>query len=236
MKKELLKFSAAALLALMLVPQVQAASVSVTMTETAVDDLLPDGWDYLSVTVSDGVDGAIDFSVEILPTLLDINSGSNFGIEDFVLNIGSSAVTLANLVLPEGWFARQYTPPGQYAEFGDFDLLLKGGPDSRQQSLEFSIVGVEGDTIFDYVSELSSGLAEQGNVLFAANLEGFELNLEALANSDLPGTLDPEQIIPTNGKFGGSTSVVPLPPAVALSLSALAMLGLTGLRRRKLQA
>ena len=46
MKKDLWKFSAAALLALMLVPQAQAGSVTATMTETDVADVLPDGLDY----------------------------------------------------------------------------------------------------------------------------------------------------------------------------------------------
>lgn len=232
-----MKFSLAAILALMLVPQVQAASVSVTMNQTDVD-VLPDGIDYLQVTISDGIDGAIDFAVNILSALTDINMGSNFGIEDFTLNLGASAATAANFLLPNDWVARQFEPPaGQFKDFGLFDIHLKGGPSTRQQPLEFSIVDVEGDTIFDYVSQLSGGFAAQGNVLFAAKLAGFEPDIEALQNSPLgqlllENQLNPEDI-PGFGKFGGPTSVVPLPPAVLLSLSAMAMLGVAGIRRRK---
>ncbi|NND54255.1 MAG: hypothetical protein HKN56_04710, partial [Gammaproteobacteria bacterium] len=172
MKKEFLKFSAAALLALMLVPQVQAASVSVTMTQTNVDEFLPDGLDYLSVTISDGLDGAIDFSVEILSLLTDLNAGSDFGIQEFTLNLGNSAASVADFLVPSGWFAREFVPAGTFNGFGDFDIHLKGTDSTRQQPLEFSIVDVVGDTVFDYVSSLSTGSAAEGNVLFAARLAG----------------------------------------------------------------
>ena len=109
-------------------------------------------------------------------------------------------------MLPQGWVARQYIPARSFAGFGTIDVHVKGAPETRQQPLEFSIVGVDGDTVFDYVSTLTGGYAEEGNVLFAAQVVGFELDLDALEQAelpfgldDLPVDFDPRKLIPSSG-------------------------------------
>jgi len=234
-KKDFFKFSLAAVLALMLVPQVQAASVTVALNQSDVDAFLPDGLDYMQVTISDGVEGAIDFSVEISPVLTDINAGSNFGILYFGFNFGGLDGSTAEYELPTDWFVND-DGPQSFGGFGTFDAVLQGTEFTRQQTLNFSVSNVEGQTIQDYLSLLSGGEANEGNVLFAAKLAGFSLDVEAAANQSiisLDGFKPGETIVPSNARFGGPTSVVPLPPAMALAFSAMAVLGFTGVRRRK---
>lgn len=47
---------------------------------------LPDGVDYLTVTISDDVEGQLDFWVDALSPLSDI-AGDNFGIQKFAFNL-----------------------------------------------------------------------------------------------------------------------------------------------------
>ena len=46
-----------------------AASVSYVLDQSGA---LPDGNDYVKVTIADGLDGAIDFTVEVLSALTDL--------------------------------------------------------------------------------------------------------------------------------------------------------------------
>jgi len=73
----------------------------------------------------------------------------------------------------------------------------------------FSITGINGDTVMDYVN-LSTGNAGEGNVYFAAHVAGFSTQV-------------------TSGYFGGSA---PVPEADTYAML-LAGLGLVGFAARR---
>ena len=195
------KLSLALVASLTITMQANAASLAVYLDEVNVDLGFSEGTNYLKVTVSDGADGNIDFTVETLDSLSNL-AGSNFGIQSFSLNFGDSGATAANLQLNDDWGVKDNSP--NHSIFGRFDVQLNGKGNSRQDPLEFSIVGVSGDTPDDYVTELSSR-----NALFAAHVAGFD-------SSSAGGNA-------SSAQFGGS-SVVPVPASAWLMLSGLAVL------------
>lgn len=193
-----------------------AATVSYFLNQSNVGPL-PDGTNYLQVTISDGVAGAIEFQVDILQPLLDL-AGASFGLNSFGFST-SGAATAANVTgLPANWTVN--TNSNQDG-FGRFELIPQtNGAGSRvSPTLLFSVAGITGDTINDYLV-LSTNNAGQGNQIFAAHVAGF---------ADLPslnGT--------TSAYFGGSTPApVPLPAAAWLMLSGVAAFG--AVARRKIQ-
>lgn len=193
---------------------VQAASVSYFLDQS---NALPDGSNYLKVTIADGADGDINFTVEILTALSSLAS-SNFGIQKFGFNtsIPLSSIDVTNNItgLPTGWTANVVPPVNQFDGFGQFEISAEATGGFRSDPLTFSIIGVAGDTINDY-SVLSTGTAGQGNVYYAAHVAGFCYGAGCAT---------------TSAYFGGSAAV-PVPAAVWLFGSGL--LGLIGFSRRK---
>jgi hypothetical protein len=217
------KMVASAALMLLTASAAQAASVSVILDQSNQENLLPDGSHYLMVTISDGVDGDIDFSLETLDELFAVSQGSNYGIQSFAFNFGDSGATSDNIVQPDGW--RIFDKGAvNFSGFGSFDVILRGTGHSRFDTLEFYLSGVDGDTPFDYIQAASTGNAAQGNVLFGSHVAGFSLT----DGWDKKGEFELG-----SAQFGGSLTVVPLPPAMAMMFSATALLGGMGLRRRK---
>ena len=214
----------------------QSASVSVILDQSNEDILLPDGSAYLMVTISDGADGAIDFSIETLDELFAVSQGSNYGIQSFAFNFGDSGATTGNIVQPDGWKVFDKGAVN-FSGFGSFDVILRGTGHNRFDPLSFSISGVDGDTPMDYIQAVSTGNAEQGNVLFGSQVAGFSLNDDWVAGFSLSSLSDgwdqKSNYEIGSAKFGGSLTVVPLPPAMVMMLSATALLGGMGLRRRK---
>lgn len=199
----------AAILALVLSLPASAASVAYYLDQSNTSTL-PDGTDYLKVTISDSttVTGDIDFVVEALAPLTSIQT-SGFGIDQFGFNTNNT-LTGSNFVLPTNW---TYAGSGNMDGFGLFNLKADtNGAGNRLTTLHFSITGIAGDQVSDYVM-LSSGNAGQGNTFFAAHVAGF----------DAGGGV-------TSAYFAGSTPV-PLPAAAWLFGSGL--LGLLGAARRK---
>lgn len=197
----------AALLVAMAVAPAQAASVSYFLDQS---NALPDGTNYLQVTIADGAEGAIDFTVEALSPLSDI-AGSNFGIQNFGFNLGDFGLDADNIEnLADGWSIAN--GQGQMSGFGRFDVVLAGTGNSRQVPLTFSIVGIA-DSIFDYVA-LSGSPASEGHSFFAAHVAGFDWDENT-----------------TSAFFGGVTPV-PAPAAVWLMLSGIGLLATKRLRRR----
>lgn len=185
----------------------QAASVSYYLDQS---NALPDGVNYLQVTISDGLDGAVDFLVEV-DTALDDIAGSNFGIQKFGFNVAEAySVSATNISgLPSGWSLAN--GQGQLSGFGRYDVVLQGTGNGRQSPLAFSIVGIDGDTVHDY-AQLAGLNDSQGPSLFAAHVAGFGYGDEVYVSS---------------GFFGG-IAPVPAPPAAWLLLTGLA--GLLGRR------
>jgi len=259
-----------------------AASVSYLLDQS---NALPDGVDYLRVTISDSevVAGNIDFKVEVVSSSFPAPD-KNFGIQSFYFNADDELdVSKRNVVVDAcGWGVDTRRNAG--GGFGNFDFALtsngnnssghrRGGGDDydsdagdhqwaigkfkkeqgklpgsfleakgplgfamfdsswsphgdddwddhgdcngggnkppcdkRLEVLMFSISGVEGDTIYSYA--LGSTLRSSSGEYFAAHVAGF---------SD-----DPYGV--SSGKFAGST-LVPVPPAALLFMSALAALG-----------
>ena len=196
--------------ALLMSGSAYAASISVYLDQSNTESAFADGTNYLQVTISDGVDGAIDFTVETLGPLADIG-GSNYGIQSFSFNFGDTGASLDNIVAPDGWSVRG---DQNHSGYGRFDAHLAGLGNNRQDALTFSIVGISGDMPTDYIALFSSGNAGQGNQLFAAHVAGFD---------------GPHGI--TSAQFGGTT-VVPLPASAWLFGSGLVFLGSMRLRKR----
>ncbi len=180
--------------------QAQAASVQTNLNTSNALGTNPAGVDFLFVTVSDGLDGAVDFRVEINPAL-DTKGKSDQGIQAFSFNFGDLGITADNLVLPEGWSVKGSN--AHHSNFGIFDIQIHGTGNSRQNPLFFSIQGISGDSTANYVS-LFSRDGQQAS-LFAAHVPGLH-------------------VTGSGGAHFGGTSVVPVPAAVWLMLSALACL------------
>lgn len=148
----------------------QAASVAYFL-DTANVPGLPDGINYMQVTISDGLDGAIDFHVEMLPALQS-RAGPRVTIKAFAFNFDSSiTLTSANIVGLPSSFKVQQAPARRMDGFGVFDVRLLGKGSQCNDSLSFSIVGIDGDSPSHYV-DLSTGKAHNGNSLFAAHVIG----------------------------------------------------------------
>jgi len=147
------------------------SGTNIYLNQSGQDATLPDGTDYLRVNIQDGVDGAIDFMIEPLQPLFDLVEEfelTNAGIQAFAFNFGSSGASLENIV-PEN-VSWSVAGRSVFNDFGEFDAVLSGP--TRKSVLKFSIVGVEGDTVTDYLTVLSQGDAPQGNWLFGAELTG----------------------------------------------------------------
>ena len=172
---------------------------------------LPDGTNYLQVTIDD-TGGNINFHVETLAPLNSI-AGSNYGIDMFGFNT-TQTLSAANIAFasgtPSSW---GYDGTKNLNGFGNYTARLSGNGSSRLSVLDFSIVGITGDTISDYI-KLSTGATTEGNQYFAAHVAGITV----------PGSTT------TSAYFGGTTPV-PLPAAAWLLGSGL--IGLFGIARRK---
>ncbi|MGD8631539.1 MAG: hypothetical protein PVG72_12540 [Gammaproteobacteria bacterium] len=126
---------------LLLVSHAEAATVQYLLDQS---NTLNDDVDYLLVTISDNQPGQLDFTVETQSALSDI-AGGNFGIASFALNI-VSAMDLSgdDFLLPDRW--KVQFDKGM-SEAGKFDVRLLGTGQTRQDPLQFSILGLELDDI-----------------------------------------------------------------------------------------
>jgi hypothetical protein len=186
-----------------------AATISYYLDQS---NMLDDGINYAQVTISDGVAGNIDFSVQVLSGAFSV-SGTNFGMQSFSFNYDNSlSVSDSNIIDidPTSWMILQDANAG--GGFGKFEFQLDGTGSARTELLTFSITGVTGDTVYDYAigSTLNPGSGE----FFAAHIAGFDTTNGV-----------------TSAQFAGSTPVVPVPAAAWLFGSGL--LALAGIARRR---
>lgn len=203
---------------------VNAASVSFYLDQTNLDPLsgtsLVDGTNFLMVTIDDeGTAGDINLTVQTLSPLSDL-AGNNFGIQSFAFNTlidpGFYDENSSFAGIPSNWSTNVIPPTNQEDGFGRFDISMSDGGTQRVEALNFSISGIVGDTIADYLElSLNGGgsTPPQGSVYFTAHIAGFD---------DGNGN--------TSAFFGGMTPV-PVPAAFILLLSALG--GLTFFKSRK---
>lgn len=149
----------------------------------------------------------IDFTITMLAPDAD-----SLDIEGFAFNSAGPALAIGNISGLSGW---EIDTGVQISNFGNFEYVLVccGGTatGTAASPLMFSIIDVGGDSIATYASELSTG---NGNELFA---------LKTSAGGSA-------------GPFIAGGSVVPIPAALPLFLSGLAVFGLVARRRRAIQA
>jgi hypothetical protein len=227
-------FVMAAATALLLAPQVHAASVSYILDQSNTTPPFSDGDSYLSVTIDDlggigpnGGDAIITFTVT--PVLGAFAVGSNFGIQTFAFNIADGTVLSDSSTAPFEWilpdsnWSGEVAPPDNTIDgFGTFDVSVSDGGQSRQDPLVFSI-DVSGDSISSYAIA-SSGNAGEGNAWFAAHVAGFTTGVNDADGNEI-----------TSAFFGGGDGVIPpaeVPEPISGALVGTALLGLVAIRRK----
>jgi hypothetical protein len=150
--------------ALLVVTRTQAATVQYMLDQS---NTLEDDIDYLLVTISDNQPGQLDqpgrldFLVETQSALSD-TAGSNFGIASFGFNLADGVeLTVDDFLLPDKWKV-QFSKG--MSEAGKFDVRILGTGQTRQDPLQFSILGLEfGDVIPGFASH-TAGFMEAGKV------------------------------------------------------------------------
>jgi hypothetical protein len=211
-----------------------AAMVSFFLDQSNVS-VLPDGNNYLKLTIWDGSDaigrivngytavsGDVVFEVQTLPALSQY-AQNKFGLDTFAFNtkMNLNMYAVPNFMgLPSNW---SIGIGGQNADgFGEFELTPgTHGANNVVDPLFFVISGIAGDSVGTY-QDASSGNAGQGNYDFASHVINFAI----------PG----DNTNTTSAWFGGNTpTVVPLPAAGWLLLSGLGA-GAFIRRRRRAQA
>ncbi len=153
---------AACAVAIFATTQVEAASVSYFLDQS---NRLPDGADYLKVTIDDqGAPGAINFTIQDLTSLSNPAFCNLSGILEFGFN-GTELSKKNILGLPDGWTIKH---DKKMNEFGKYENVLIGKNLNWQDTLTFSIVGVPGDSLSSYIS----GHDNSDGLYFGADVGG----------------------------------------------------------------
>ena len=190
---------------------VSAATVSYFLN---LSNALPDGANYLNVTISDSTTalGDIDFRVDVIGDSFPA-AGGNFGMDKFLFNYDEElSLTASNITgINAGWRVNSDRNAG--GGFDRYAFELKGNGATRTSLLTFTISGVSGDTPFSYASGadyLHNGSTE----FFAAHIGGFDTYPYGSSSAWLAGS-----------------TAVPVPAALWLFGSGL--IGLVAVARRR---
>lgn len=208
----------AAILALAAMPMIdaEAATASYYLDQSDISSM-PDGTNYLEVTLTSNSAGSVDFSIS---PVFGFSEGANFGLQSFGFNYaGSNTLSASNFVLPTSWSA-SFMHPTQMSGFGKFGFAIQGTGSSRLSPLTFSLTGLGGataDETLSYFAQYSGGNDSLGNQYFAAHLAGF------VSGTD------------TSAYFGGSTFAPAVPEAdtFIMMTAGLGMLGAMIRRKKK---
>lgn len=176
---------------------------------------LPDGTDYLKITITSNVAGTATFDVS---PIYNFTQGQNFGLQSFGFNYSGpgSLTSISFSGLASGWGITQGTAQDG---FGKYDFVLGTSGSGRLSPLDFTVTGLGGDTTdqtLGYFAKLSTGAGSQGNQYFVAHLSGFT------AGS-------------TSSTYFAGTTLAPAPePATyGMLLGGLALLGFKARRHKK---
>ena len=206
---------------------------------------LPDGTNYLTVTINEWSDGSVEFIVDVIDGALSITNPDNFGIQAFTFNTDLILESANFEGLPTDKWGFEANKNGD--GFGMFDVRLNDGGD-RVDPLIFSIVDVENDTWENYF------FPGNKNSWFAVHVA----NIETFTHVVTPDGMDPDSSFGecsadsiqeagyscmslTSAWFAGGTTGPggePIPPSevpvpAALWLFGSGLIGLAGLARRK---
>ena len=204
---------ALALFGLTLSSLAHAVSVSYYLDQSNGANL-PDGTNYLQVTISSTVAGTADFTVTPIYPFVQ---GTNYGLQAFGFNFSGAnlnSITASDFILPSGWSAN-LPPPTGMGGFGKYDFVVKGSGSSRISPLSFTVTGLGGSSeseTLSYFTTLSSGNAANGNEYFAAHLAGL--------------------VGPQTSAYFGGMAPVPEPSAWMLMMAGI---GLVAYRARRRQ-
>ncbi len=203
------------LLALSALPALaNAATVSYYLDQS---NQLPNGTDYLEVTLADGAaSNTVDVRVDSLAPLSGI-AGTRFGIQKFAFDLksGVSATGVGISGLLEPWWVM---PIGKIKmhRFGHFDFGLRGTGDSRQNSLRFTVTGLGLGDILPY---------------FTAQVAGFQFGGETIDGSGSESWWSGMGI---DEAYFCRVPVAPVPLPAALWLMIGGLAALTGIARRRM--
>ena len=218
--------SAAGMLWLLGAAPAQAASVSYFLDQS---NHLPDGTNYMKVSIDDESQaGAINFHIQTLETLADL-ACDKFGILKFGFNgeeIGKDNI----LGLPDGWKIKH---DKKMDGFGKFENVLIVKKRDIVDSLSFSIIGIDGDSINSYTGSHDGG----DGVFFSAFVGGIE-RYKYFEHKKWYGKWHANHCHRcSKGDYIGGGELAPVPVPGALWLFGSGLVGVFGLgSRRRMKA
>jgi hypothetical protein len=143
---------------LLVASRAEAATVQYMLDQS---NTLDDDIDYLLVTITDNQPGQLDFLVEIQTSLTQI-AGGNFGIASFGFNLdGVAGLSIDDFLVPDKWKV-QFSKG--MSEAGKFDVRIMGTGQTRQDPLQFSVLGLSLEEIIPGFASHTAGFKGEGNI------------------------------------------------------------------------